>query len=113
MSNSDIEARLLTIRSMAGFDRTVWWLTFYLTADPASLNMMAQRLADYDAENLDDADGGFLYPKIPVPNDPQRIMTMISEIEQISVSCSVTIIQVDADTSADVTLSRFAEIARY
>jgi hypothetical protein len=108
-----IESRVTELRSMSDFDLPLWWLTFYLTAPSSNLAALAREVKLLGAVNLTGSDFGFLYPKIKVSSDPQSVVALISQVEQLAAGCSVEIIQVDADTSADVRASKFEEIIRY
>lgn len=113
MRKHQIEGRVAIIRSMPGFGAPTWWLTFYLTAPSQKLEAIAERLLAFQAINLGGTEGGFLYPKLPVSSDPQAVSSLIEQIEKIAASCSVEMLQVDADTSPDGFSSKFQEITRY
>jgi len=113
MRKQQVKDRVTLIRAMPEFDIPNWWLTFYLTASRENLEAAAKRLLALHAVNLDGADFGFLYPKLPVEADPKAILDLIEQVEGIAELCSVEILQVDADTRSDVTLSKVQEIISY
>jgi hypothetical protein len=113
MRKQQVKDRVTLIRAMPEFNIPNWWLTFYLTASRENLEAAADRLLALHAVNFDGADSGFLYPKLPVGADPNAVLDLIEHVEQISESCAVEIIQVDADTHSDVTLSKCQEIISY
>lgn len=113
MSAIEIEHRVAIIQSKAGFDIPDLWLTFYLSASPHLLEGLAEELSELQAVNLVDADCGFLYPKLPVPNSPRSISALISQVRDMAIRHNVDVIAVDADTTADPSTSQFAEIIRY
>ena len=49
-----------------------------------------------------DAEGGFVYPKIPVQRDPSTIATLASQVSAIAAVCNVEVIGIDVDTSSDI-----------
>jgi hypothetical protein len=113
MTISKIEHEAVRIASIPGFDIPHWWLTFYLAALPERLERLSAELAQIGAVNLEDADGGFLYPKVRVANAPTAISSLITQVVRMAAMNKVDVLHVDADTSEDVTTSRFEEIIRY
>ncbi|MBA4090570.1 MAG: hypothetical protein C0494_08270 [Sphingobium sp.] len=113
MDSTEIEQRMATIQSEPSFDIPELWLTFYLTAPPNLLAAFAEKLAEFHAVNLTDAEGGFLYPKLLVPNSASQISSLIEQVRSLAAQHNVEVISVDADTTTDPSTSRFAEIIRY
>ena len=95
------------------FESSDWWLTFYLTAPQERLERIAAHLRSLGAVNLDDAEGGFLYPKLPVRNDPSDIASLVSQVRTLAVAEEVETLSVDVDTSPDVARSNFVELMRF
>lgn len=113
MDSTEIEQRMATIQSEPGFDVPKLWLTFYLTAQSTLLVAFAEKLAELQAVNLTDAEGGFLYPKLPVSNSASQISSLIEQVRSLAAQHNIEVLAVDADTTTDPSTSRFAEIIRY
>ena len=109
----DIRDRVEAIRALPGFNGPDWWLTFYLTAPQERLESIAHHLRSLGGVNLDDAEGGFLYPKLPVHADPSAVAHMVSQVRELADAASVETLSVDVDTVPDVTRSNFVELARF
>jgi hypothetical protein len=69
---NEIRDRVVAIRAMPEFNVPDWWLTFYLTAPQERLERIVPYLRSLGGVNLDDAEGGFLYPKLPVNAGPSE-----------------------------------------
>lgn len=91
----------------------MWWLTFYLTATPVRLDALGLELAKLNAVNLEGSESAFLYPKLPIQNSTSAICAAIGKVKDMAAHHGVDVIAVDADTSSDVTASKFAELVRY
>lgn len=109
----EIRDKVIAIQNITEFNGSDWWLTFYLTAPAERLETLAARLAPLGAVNLDGAEGGFLYPKLPVSSEPNDVVRLISQIRELSYAEGVEALSVDIDTSPDVTRSHFVELARF
>ena len=108
-----IEERARAIAGLAGFRLPRWWLTFYLTAAPSDLDQLAVELASFDAVNLDGGGGGFLYPKVPVANEPGAVADLVCNIRALALRRDVEVLSVDVDTSPEVERSAFKELIRF
>ena len=113
MTDADIVNRANAIARLPGFEQAQWWLTFYLSAAPACLDALALKLSGLGAVNLGGAEGGFLYPKLPVENDPAAVAIAVGNVRALAIDCGVEVISVDVDTSPDVEGSAFRELARF
>lgn len=113
MGSIEIEQRVASIQSEPGFDIPELWLTFYLAAPSNLLAAFAEKLVEFQAVNLNDAEGGFLYPKLPVLNSASQISEVIEQVRSMAVQHNVEVLAVDADTTTDPSTSRFAEIIHY
>ena len=113
MNAAAIEQRIATIQSEPGFDVPNIWLTFYLAATPHRLDALAEELSKLQGVNLDDGEGGFLYPKLPVLNSAADIKALIERVRCLAMAHHVDVIAVDADTTTDPSTSRFAQIIHY
>jgi hypothetical protein len=109
----EIRRRVAAIAAMPDFETADWWLTFYATGPEERLVRLATLLGPLGAVNLDGADGGFLYPKMPVAHEPENVADLIIHVRDIAEREGVEILSVDIDTSADVTRTKFAELARF
>jgi hypothetical protein len=83
------------------------WLTFYLMGDEADLRALASRLSELGAENLDGAEGGFVYAKLPVEVDARNVQAAADQIGGLAEEHNVVVDHIDLDSSADVTASKF------
>jgi hypothetical protein len=109
----EIRERVAAISANPGFADRDWWLTFYLTAAGERLERLAARLRPLGAVNLDGAEGGFLYPKLPVEREPDAVFEIVSQVRALADAEGVETLSVDVDTSADVSRSNFVELARF
>jgi hypothetical protein len=96
-----------------GFGAEVLWLTFYLSSGVAELGTLAHHLQALDAVNLDDGGDGFLYPKIPVTNDPSAIVACVEQVLDLASASRVHVLSVDVDATPKVGSSTFMELARF
>jgi hypothetical protein len=106
MDAAAIMDRASAIMALPGFDAPQLWLTFYLCADAAKLDEAARLLASLEATNLGGADGGFLYPKLPVPREPTAIVARVEQVLRLAFEVSIDVVGVDLDTNADLELSK-------
>jgi len=103
----------MAIAAMPAFGIPEWWLTFYLTAEPARLDRIGDRLSAKGAVNLGGAEIGFLYPKLQVINDAATVAALVTEVRQLATTLGVEVLAVDVDTSPDVKHSHFKELIRF
>ena len=82
------------------------WLTFYLCGDPDYHGAMKPELVDLGARNLDGAEGGFVYAKVPVRLDPVDIEQKIQIVRQLSARHGLDIAIIDLDSSDDIWISK-------
>lgn len=113
MVTSSLIRRAREICALPGFGAAELWLTFYLTAAPARLDELARLLTGLGALNLDDTEGGFLYAKLPVANDPSAMLLGVDQVLKFASACKVEVLSVDVDTTSDVRSSLFKELARF
>ena len=109
----ELRDRVETIRGMPEFSGGEWWLTFYLTAAPECLERVAMGLRTLGAVNLYGAEGGFLYPKVAVPAEPDSIVSLVAQVRELAQAEGVETLSVDVDTTSDVHRSNFVELARF
>jgi hypothetical protein len=105
--------KVTAIRAMPEFSGSDWWLTFYLTAAQERLERVALHLRSLGAVNLDGAEGGFLYSKLPVQGEPNAVALIVSQVRALADADGVETLSVDVDTSPDVMRSNFVELARF
>ena len=109
----EIRDRVRAIRRQAEFDGEDWWLTFYLSASLVRLERMVPQLRSLGAVNLDGAEVGFLYPKLPVQSEPNAVAELVSNVRALADAHEVQVLSVDVDTTPDVRRSDFAELLRF
>jgi hypothetical protein len=109
----EIRERVAAIRATPEFSECAWWLTFYLNAEQGPLERLATRLSELGAVNLDGAEGGFLYPELPVQSEPDAVIEMVTKIRALADDERVEVLSVDVDTSVDVNRSNFVELVRF
>lgn len=78
------------------------WLTFYLAGNPDRHAAMKPGLLKLDAVNLGEAEGGFVYAKIPVSLDEREIEASISSVRKLAEEANVDVEIIDLDSSSDV-----------
>lgn len=78
------------------------WLTFYLRGDPSRHDAMKPALVAIGARNLEGAEGGFVYAKVPVTLDAQGIEQTVDEVRQLAAKCGLEIDIIDLDSSDDI-----------
>ena len=83
------------------------WLTFYLAGPPDAHAMMLPGLVALKACNLDGAEGGFVYAKVPVELATSEIEARIALVRQLASDAEIEIVLIDLDASADVERSKF------
>lgn len=113
MSISLAVERVRAIAATPAFAIPEWWLTFYLTAEPARLDRMADRLSARGAVNLGGGEGGFLYPKLQVTNDAAAVAELVADVQQLATILGVEVLSVDVDTSPDIKRTHFKELVRF
>lgn len=83
------------------------WLTFYLAGNPCQHAAMRSGLESLNAVNLDGAESGFIYAKLPVPLEVEQIAQRIAQVRKLAEKAEVRIDVIDLDASADVQGSKF------
>lgn len=73
---------------------------------------MAEKLMAINAVNLEDIEGGFLYPKLAVQSHPDAVIARVRDIQELAAASEIEILNVDVDIAADVRCSRFQELIR-
>ena len=103
----------MAIAALPAFAIPKWWLTFYITAEPASLHKISDRLSTQGAVNLGGTDSGFIYPKLAVTSDPALVAKLVVEVQQLAAMTGVEVLSIDVDTSPEVENSLFKELIRF
>ena len=88
------------------------WLTFYLSGQEESLAILASQLAEAGWVNVDGSDSGFIYPKKHVRKIASEAVQVALTVDDLCRLHRVEILNVDADTSADVQASKFVMLFR-
>jgi hypothetical protein len=83
------------------------WLTFYLTGSHSNLESMATALKESGASNLDGAQAGFLYAKLPTKLELSELKRNVRNVRSLADQCGVNIDLIDLDSSSDVERSKF------
>ena len=107
--SEDLELDIVAIakaKSDPEFEET-GWITFYLTGDPESHEKMKPSLMAMGAVNLDGAEGGTVYAKLPVSIDELSITRCVSKTGVLAAQFGIQIDLVDLDSSKDVKTSKF------
>jgi len=78
------------------------WLTFCLCGEPAKLRALADDLAALHARNLEGAEGGFLYAKLPVQLDVSDIQRIEGFVSGAAERHGIIIDHIDLDSSPDI-----------
>ena len=71
------------------------------------LRALALDLSSMSAENLDGAEGGFIYAKVPVVVDAHNVETVAQNVAALAKQHGVEVAHIDLDSSADSAVSRF------
>lgn len=87
---------------------TDWWITLSIAGTEDALAIVADALGVMGGENLGDKQTGFLNAKLPVPNDPSRIISVIRAVGDLTRTAGAELVGVDVDSSPDVRQSAFA-----
>jgi hypothetical protein len=83
------------------------WLTFYLCGEQSSLESLAGDLAALGARNLDGAEGGFIYAKMPVRLNADDVLRVATEIDALAERRRVIVDHIDLDSSPEIGGSKF------
>ena len=111
MSDQDeLAAAVARVKALPAFAIPRWWLTFYLVGAPVDLASVASRLREVGAQNTDNPDCGFLYPKLLVVSELRAISDAISSVRRVANTEGVKLEGLDADTSPEVGASEFKRL---
>lgn len=102
-----VTANLSAVDALPEFSGNRLWLTFYLSAEPVRLEQLANALAAAGWRNTGDWEGAFLYPKIEVERTAAAILEIARWLQKLCEEHGVDLLNIDADTSPDVRVSRF------
>ena len=83
------------------------WLTFYLCGASKNLTSLADDLANLGARNLDGAEGGFIYAKMPVLLNADDILRVAHETSALAERHNIIVDHIDLDSSPEVDSSKF------
>ncbi len=89
------------------------WLTFYLNAPQESLEALAPELAGLGAQNLGGAEGGFIYPKIPIADSTAATADVVDRVLSLCDEYNVKPLTIDLDTDPDVTRAKFRTLLEF
>lgn len=78
------------------------WLTFYLRGDPSRHHSMKPALIALGARNLEGAESGFVYAKVPVTLDAKEVEQTVNEVRHLAADCGLEIDIIDVDSSDDI-----------
>lgn len=83
------------------------WLTFYLFGDPWRHHALKPALVALGARNLDGAEGGMVYAKVPVTLEARDIEQKVDEVRHLASAVGLEIHIIDVDSSEDVERTTF------
>lgn len=83
------------------------WLTFYLVGALEQHRSIKDALAGLGAVNLEGAESGFVYAKVPVSMNCVEIEKRIAQVREVVGKAEVEIVLIDLDASTDVERSKF------
>ena len=83
------------------------WLTFYLDGAPERHESMKPALIELGAVNLERAEIGFVYAKVPVSLNVVEVEKRIDQVRALAGKAGVEIGVIDLDASTDVERSKF------
>lgn len=83
------------------------WLTFYLFGEPWRHDELKPTLVALGARNLDGAEGGMVYAKVPMMLDFNDIEQTVQEVRQLASRVGLEIHIIDLDSTDDVVRATF------
>lgn len=83
------------------------WLTFYLAGSREQHESMKTALIELGAVNLEGAEYGFVYAKVPVLLSVVEIEERVAQVRDLAAKADVAIDIIDLDASTDVERSKF------
>ncbi len=103
--DAQVRANLPKVEQSPYFDGEQLWLTFYICGE--GVRPIAETLKGSGWANVDDREGGFIYPKMQSAVSARAIMDVAHEVQELCDQHGAQILGIDADTSPDVERSRF------
>jgi hypothetical protein len=100
------------LKSESGFGEARLWLTFYLWGKPQDLERLTSVLTEEGWVNVTGWEGGFIYPKIEVAKVLADITETTCAAQELVAKYGAEILNIDADTSADVKQAEFLTLYR-
>ena len=110
--HQQVSTNLATVEALAHFTGKRLWLTFYLSGQPERLKQVAKALDATGWQNTGDWEGAFLYPKIQVERTAEAIVEVARSVRALCHRHTVEVLNIDADTSPDVSQSQFVTLYR-
>jgi len=83
------------------------WLTFYLEGPTVKLESLVESLVPIGGQNLDGAEGGFVYAKLPVALQSDDIKQLASRVCSLATQHGVNVGLIDLDSTENVANSKF------
>lgn len=108
-----VRANLAKAEARPEFTGDRLWLTFYLSGPAQNLEKLSQALADEGCLNIEDWEGGFLYPKWEVERTAAAIIAVAEKALGLCDAHNVEVLGIDADTSPEVQTSRFVTLCNF
>ncbi|MCW2410876.1 MULTISPECIES: hypothetical protein [unclassified Sphingobium] len=108
--SQQIRTYFADVEAMPEFADKRLWLTFYLSGPLLNLESVSHFLAREGWANTDGWDFGFLYPKLEVEKTVPAIVAVAVKMHDLCRPYGIDIINIDADTSPDVTTSKFVTL---
>jgi hypothetical protein len=110
--HEQVSTNLANVEALAHFAGKRLWLTFYLTGPPERLKQVAETLDAEGWQNTGDWEGAFLYPKVQVDRTAEAIVDVARSVQALCQRHAVEVLNIDADTSPDVSRSQFMTLYR-
>jgi hypothetical protein len=108
--DEQIRRNLAKVDAMPEFIVKRLWLTFYLCGHPDRLQTISEALANDGWISIDGWEGAFLYPKLEVDRTANAIVSVAGAVRALCDAHDIEILNIDADTSADVQHSKFVTL---
>lgn len=105
-----VKTNLAKLNAQPEFGADRLWLTFYLSGPPENLQRVSQALEARGWANVGGWESAFLYPKVQVEKSTDAIVETAEVATELCAPHSIEILEIDADTSPDVSRSHFVTI---
>jgi hypothetical protein len=107
-----VRASLPKVEASSEFNGNDLWLTFYLSGQPENLWRLSKALEAAGWVNVDGWESAFLYPKVQIKKSVDDVLRAAGATHELCARYDIEILNIDADTSADVKRSHFVTLYR-